>query len=49
MIGYKEQDQLVFNVSYGYKTMFAYYAERESGKVTEDTLKKNKVLGLKCG
>ncbi len=25
LIGYKDQDKISFNISYGYKTMFAYY------------------------
>jgi hypothetical protein len=33
-LGYKEQDNIEFNISYGYKTLFAYYHECEEGNVT---------------
>lgn len=33
-IGYKDQDTIVFNISYGYKTLYAYYNEHQNGKIS---------------
>jgi hypothetical protein len=48
-IGYKEQDSIVFNVRYGYKTMFAYLKEESSGRVSRDEKKKYLKLLVNCG
>lgn len=49
MIGYKDQDQISFKISYGYKTMFAYYKEAENGTVPVETLNENKSITINCG
>lgn len=48
-IGYKEQDGISFNITYGYKTMFAYYNEKSKGTITEASLKQNIAIGVSCG
>ena len=48
-IGYKEQDNIVFNAAYGYKTLFAYYAEHENGKISKESLENNKFIRIRCG
>ena len=48
-IGYKEQDNIVFNVTIGYKTLFAYYFEKERSTVSETNLAKFKSIGISCG
>ncbi|CAF3191489.1 unnamed protein product [Rotaria sp. Silwood2] len=40
-IGYIEQDNFVFNVVYGYKTLFAYYNEYDKGNITKESLDEN--------
>lgn len=34
-IGYKDQDNVVYNLSYGYKTMWANYHEYSKGTIVE--------------
>lgn len=48
-IGYIEQDEVVFNVNYGYKTMFAYYYENSRGKISNKSLNDNKGIVVKMG
>jgi len=48
-IGYKEQDNIIFNVSYGYKTMFAYYQEHHKNKIDLNILEEKKAFIVKCG
>ena len=48
-IGYKEQDNIAYNVFYGYKTLFAYYDENAKGGITNESLQENKSIKLKCG
>jgi len=47
-IGYKEQDNVVFNVNYGYKTLFAYYDECSKGNISPNILSDKKALIIKC-
>ena len=49
LIGYQDQDQISYNISHGYITMFAYYKEHELGTVSDETLKANKTLIINCG
>ncbi|KAL4445289.1 hypothetical protein ABPG74_022102, partial [Tetrahymena malaccensis] len=48
-IGYKEQDGISFNISFGYKTLFAHYKEYENGKISKTTLSENIFIGIRCG
>ncbi|CAF4095909.1 unnamed protein product [Rotaria sp. Silwood2] len=48
-IGYIEQDNVVFNVVYRYKTLFAYYLENEKGKISRKSLEENVSIYIKCG
>ena len=48
-IGYIEQDNIVYNVMYGYKTLFAYYYEHEKGNISQKSLEENIAISLKCG
>jgi hypothetical protein len=49
-IAYIEQDNIVYNVSYGYKTLFAYLHEHEnSNKISKATVEKNMSIDIKCG
>ncbi|CAM2727660.1 unnamed protein product [Rotaria socialis] len=48
-IGYIEQDNIVYNVIYGYKTLFAYYHEHEQGNISKESLNDNISIRIKCG
>ncbi|CAF4640605.1 unnamed protein product [Rotaria socialis] len=49
-IAYIEQDNVVYNVSYGYKTLFAYLHEHEnSNEISKATVEKNISIEIKCG
>ncbi|CAF4122389.1 unnamed protein product [Adineta steineri] len=49
-IAYIEQDNVVYNVSYGYKTLFAYMHEHEKGnEISKATVEKNISIEIKCG
>ncbi|KAL4441129.1 hypothetical protein ABPG74_002079 [Tetrahymena malaccensis] len=48
-IGYQEQDGISFNITYGYKTLFAYFYEKEKGRVSDIKLKENTFISIKCG
>jgi len=48
-IGYKEQDNIVFDTSYGYKTLFAYFLEHEKGAISKDSLNKNINILIRLG
>jgi uncharacterized protein (DUF1330 family) len=48
-IGYIEQDNVVYNVVYGYKTLFAYYCEHEKGTISRESLEENISINIKCG
>ncbi|KAL4441130.1 hypothetical protein ABPG74_002080 [Tetrahymena malaccensis] len=48
-IGYQEQDSISFDITYGYKTLFAYFYERDQGRVSEEKLRENTFISIKCG
>ena len=48
-IGYIEQDNVVYNVTYGYQTMFAYYLEHENGRISTASRNANIYIRIKCG
>ena len=48
-IGYKEQDRIVYNTAFGYKTLFAYYYENERGRISNSSLQQYKAIRIKCG
>ncbi|KAL4489791.1 hypothetical protein ABPG72_022431 [Tetrahymena utriculariae] len=48
-IGYQEQDSISFDISYGYKTLFAYFYEKEQNRVSEQKLRENTFIRIKCG
>lgn len=48
-IGYKIGDRYQYNAQQGYLTQFAYLREKESNKVTDDAVKQNLGLLIKCG
>lgn len=48
-IGYKEQDGISFKITFGYKTMFAYFFEHSKGKISQASLQKNICIGVSCG
>ncbi len=49
MIGYKEQDNTVFDTSYGYKTLFAYFKEHDNGNVSDEALAANISILIRLG
>ena len=50
-IGYKDQDGISYSISYGYKTLFAYFTESEGSapNITETSLDRKIALLLDCG
>ena len=48
-IGYKEQDSISFDVSYGYLTTFTYFLEKDKGNITQNSLQQNTGLIIKMG
>ena len=48
-IGYKEQDGISFNKSYGFKTMFAYFKEADAAGITEASRDKKIGFTVDCG
>jgi len=48
-IGYKEQENVVFDTSHGYKTLFAYFLENERGTISKESLNKNISILVKFG
>ncbi len=50
-IGYQEEgaDDILWDVDQGYYTMFAYYKEHKSGRVSAEKLKEQMGLIFKCG
>jgi len=48
-IGYKEHEKISFGIFYRYKTLFAYYAEHERGRISQESLNENKNILLYCG
>jgi hypothetical protein len=49
LIGYKEQDGLAFNVTYGYRTLFAYLREWGRGRISDAGLERHLALRVRCG
>jgi len=47
-IGYKENDLVVYNIRYGYKTIFAYFKEFENFKITRESLEESIGITIKC-
>jgi len=47
-ICYKDNDEIVYNRRFGYKTVFAYFKEYENGKITRESLLENIGLTIKC-
>jgi len=47
-IVYLENEKFCFNVKKGYKTTFAYFKEKELGKISEDSLNNNIGITIKC-
>ncbi|KAL4480832.1 hypothetical protein ABPG72_001701 [Tetrahymena utriculariae] len=48
-IAYKEQDVLSSDITYGYKTLFAYFYENEKGNISKKSLQENTFIMLRCG
>ena len=48
-IGYYENDSISFDISYGFKTVFAYYHEHELKKISRDVLERNVSIQINCG
>lgn len=48
-IGYKEFENISFDIIFRYQTLFAYYAEHEKGNISLESLNANKSIRLKCG
>ena len=48
-IGYKDHDGYIYNVNYGYQTMFAYFKEHEGKTVTISALNMNIYFLVDCG
>ncbi|KAL4496499.1 hypothetical protein ABPG72_014729 [Tetrahymena utriculariae] len=48
-IYYKTQDQYVDNMSFGYRTLYSYYQEKENNKISEIGLQRQKVFKINCG
>jgi hypothetical protein len=48
-IGYKDQDGVSFDITYGYKTLFAYYKANADGKISAASLQRQKCLAIDCG
>ena len=47
-IRYIEQDNVVYNVGYGYKTLFAYYYEHEKARISQQSLDENISVIINC-
>eukprot|EP01103_Thecamoeba_quadrilineata_P018935 TRINITY_DN7477_c0_g1_i1.p1 TRINITY_DN7477_c0_g1~~TRINITY_DN7477_c0_g1_i1.p1 ORF type:complete len:2625 (-),score=455.21 TRINITY_DN7477_c0_g1_i1:64-7305(-) len=48
-IGYKKYDDVSYNTSFGYRTMFAYLKENAEKNITDEALKKQVAVSLICG
>ncbi|KAL4496497.1 hypothetical protein ABPG72_014727 [Tetrahymena utriculariae] len=48
-IYYKNQDQYVDNISFGYRTLYSYYQEKENNRISEVGLKRQKMFKINCG
>lgn len=48
-IGYKYLDGISYKLRYGYKTLFAYFQERENRRITPERLNEEIAIELRCG
>ncbi len=48
-IGYREQHGISFDISYGYKTIFAYFSKYEQGEITKSSRDARAALLIDCG
>lgn len=48
-IGYKDQDSIVFNLNYGYKTLFTYLLENANGNISLFSLDQNMGFLIRLG
>ena len=48
-IGYKYQDEINFNINYGYKTIITYLLEHEKGNIDSMTLNSNLAILIRIG
>jgi hypothetical protein len=48
-IGYKYQDDIDFDTTYGYNTMFAYFHENKNNKISDFALNKNLGIWIRLG
>ncbi|CAM4828535.1 unnamed protein product [Rotaria magnacalcarata] len=48
-IGYRKHDEIVYDIVYGYKTLFAYYYEHENNQITRTSLEEKISLNIRCG
>ena len=48
-ICYRDQDGFSSDIIYGYKTLFAYYQEKENGTISAASLEENKAIEIHCG
>ncbi|KAL4480352.1 hypothetical protein ABPG74_020868 [Tetrahymena malaccensis] len=48
-IYYKNQDQYLDNISYGYRTLYTYYTENQNQKISNPSLQKQKVFKINSG
>ncbi|EAR95155.1 helicase carboxy-terminal domain protein (macronuclear) [Tetrahymena thermophila SB210] len=48
-IYYKNQDQYLDNISYGYRTLYTYYQENQNSKISNVGLQKQKVFKINSG
>ena len=48
-IGYILHDEISYQISYGHKTTFAYFAAKDKGEITEEVLKSRVGFSLYCG
>lgn len=48
-IGYKDQDAISFDITYGYKTLFAYFKEYTAGTITQSSLDAQLAITINTG
>ena len=48
-IGYKDNDKISYDITYGYKTTFIYFSEFFKNKIKQHHLNANTTLNLNCG
>jgi hypothetical protein len=48
-IGYKDQDGISYSITYGYKTLFAYFKEHAAGNISQSSLDAQISLTIDCG